>query len=385
MHLSIRANFPFRKNNSAWANRVVIACLLILLSTFAPTTLHAEDEWQGVARIVAVGDVHGDFDNFLAVLKAANVVNRRGNWIAGETHLVQTGDVPDRGPDTDRVIKLLQKLESQASKAGGKVHALIGNHEAMNMLGDLRYVHPGEYAALRTRDSRRLRDDFFARDIQQRLANFPEFVPDAEFRAQWDLEVPLGWVEHRIAWNPQGKFGSWVLKHNAIIKINRILFLHAGISSEFLGQNITTLNNQIRTELSSDASDTRGISEAESGPLWYRGLAMNTEDSELSLVEQILTTYDVDHIVIGHTPGLGTIVPRFSGKVINIDSGISAFYGGHQASLIIEDGKFTTLQRGVSIEIPIEQADTSEYFKKVSEFGSDAGALRERAATTVID
>ena len=74
----------------------------------------AEDQWQDVERIVAVGDIHGDYDNFLKVLQGADIVNRRGNWIAGETHLVQLGDVPDRGPDTSNVIALLKKLEKQA-------------------------------------------------------------------------------------------------------------------------------------------------------------------------------------------------------------------------------------------------------------------------------
>ena len=71
----------------------------LFLQLFASQLLFAaEDKWQDVERIVAIGDIHGDYDNFLKLLKEANVVNRRGNWIAGETHLVQLGDVPDRGP-----------------------------------------------------------------------------------------------------------------------------------------------------------------------------------------------------------------------------------------------------------------------------------------------
>ncbi len=67
------------------------------------------------------------------------------------------------------------------------------------------------------------------------------------------------------------------------------------------------------------------------------------------------------------------------------DSGISAFYGGHQANLIIEDGNFTTLQRGVPVEVPSGEADTTEYFNKVRDLSPDMSALRERAATTLID
>ena len=112
-----------------------------------------QDDWQGVARIVAIGDIHGDYDNYMAVLKNAGVVNRRGRWAAGKTHVVQVGDIPDRGPDTLKIIEHLQKLEKQAKKAGGRLHLLIGNHEHMNIMGDLRYVHPGEYEAFETRNS----------------------------------------------------------------------------------------------------------------------------------------------------------------------------------------------------------------------------------------
>ena len=68
-------------------------------------------------------------------------------WSGGATHLVQLGDVPDRAPDTRKILDLLMRLEPQARRAGGYVHALIGNHEAMNVYGDLRYVSEGEIAA----------------------------------------------------------------------------------------------------------------------------------------------------------------------------------------------------------------------------------------------
>ena len=127
------------------------ALVAITLPGLAATV---QDDWQGVERIVAIGDIHGDYDNYIEVLKNAGVINRRGRWSAGKTHVVQVGDIPDRGPDTLRIISHLQKLEKQASKAGGRLHLLIGNHEHMNITGDLRYVHPGEYEAFETRNSK---------------------------------------------------------------------------------------------------------------------------------------------------------------------------------------------------------------------------------------
>ncbi|HLE69128.1 MAG TPA: metallophosphoesterase, partial [Vicinamibacteria bacterium] len=94
-------------------------------------------EWIGVARIVAIGDVHGAFDNMVAVLKNAGILDEKLKWKGGKAHLVQNGDVVDRGPHSRKAMDLLMELEEQAEKAGGRVHVLIGNHEAMNLVGIL--------------------------------------------------------------------------------------------------------------------------------------------------------------------------------------------------------------------------------------------------------
>ena len=84
--------------------------------------------WEGVDRIVAIGDLHGDYDSYLSVLQSAGIVDEQAHWIAGQTHLVQTGDIPDRGPDTRRIITHMAGLAREAQKRGGRVHNLMGNH-----------------------------------------------------------------------------------------------------------------------------------------------------------------------------------------------------------------------------------------------------------------
>ena len=163
---------------------LLLAAVLVL----SGAAFAGQDTWTGVERIVAVGDVHGDFDQFVKVLRAAGVVDEKNNWKAGKTHLVQTGDVLDRGGNSRKAMDLLMKLETQAAKAGGAVHALIGNHEAMVLLGDWRYVHRGEVES---------------------------FGSAAAFRE---------------AMGPKGRYGRWIRSHNTIIRINDTVFVHAGIS-----------------------------------------------------------------------------------------------------------------------------------------------------------
>jgi len=123
----------------------------------------------------------------------------------------------------------------------------------------------------------------------------------------------------------------------------------------------------VRRELKGDLPEEPGLSEAQDGPLWYRGLASGDEQLEASHVDDVLAAFDVDKIVLGHTPGLGTIVPRFGGKVLIIDTGISKYYGSHLASLRIEEGNYFTIQNGEKILLPNTDSAMLSYFKHMAE------------------
>src|SRR5439155_12586418 len=178
--------------------RILVGLLAVLtLGAAAPAPPQAS--WDHVARLVVFGDLHGDYGKFHDMLTQAGLIDAHDKWSGGSTHLVQVGDVPDRAPDTRRILDLLIKLEPQARRAGGYVHALIGNHEAMNMEGDLRYTTPGEFAAFADKASARRRDAYYAATLAALKANPPAAgVPvfDADFRAKFDADHPLGWVEH---------------------------------------------------------------------------------------------------------------------------------------------------------------------------------------------
>ncbi|MEM8941938.1 MAG: metallophosphoesterase [Pseudomonadota bacterium] len=351
---------------------------ILLLLVYVPTLAVAadlQDEWSGVERVVTVGDVHGDYDGYINVLKDAGIVNRRGKWVAGETHLVQIGDVSDRGPDTAKIIRHLKKLEKQARKAGGYVHALIGNHEAMNMLGDLRYVHPGEYEALKSRKAKALRDAYYRQVVAYLEAQENGPIIDEAFETRWMEEHPLGYVEHRQHWDPSGEFGEWVLERNAAIKINDTLFLHAGLGPAYADLSIRQINKRIRSELANPAEFEDLMSESEEGPLWYRGLARPGEGAE-EYLDTLLLHFGVQRVVIGHTPGYGTIVPTINAKVLNTDSGIGAHYGGHEASLLIEGDRFYTRQRGETVPLPAPGESALEYLTEMARLKPDVRNLQ---------
>ncbi|HJT86886.1 MAG TPA: metallophosphoesterase [Bryobacteraceae bacterium] len=330
----------------------------LLLACIAPLLL-GQDTFQGVGRIVAIGDVHGDYDVFVGLLRSAELVNSRNQWTGGKTHLVQTGDVLDRGPASRKVMDLLMQLEPQARKAGGAVHALLGNHEAMNLYGDLRYVSGEEYESYRTADSAKLRDRYFERLWDQQKRQDPA-SDGAAFRDAFYSQHPLGWVEQREAFGPEGVYGRWLRRHPVIIKINDVLFLHGGISPKYASTSISVFNATVAGELRDFSKLANGMAMDPEGPLWYRGLIELPEPGLAAHVSEILERSGAHHIVIGHTV-TSEVLPRFGGKVIPIDVGLSRVFGGPPALLIIEGSNYYVLYRGQRIALPVDGGGLGAY------------------------
>ena len=302
--------------------------------------------------MVVIGDLHGDYAKFHDQLSQAGLIDAHDAWKGGSTHLVQLGDVPDRAPDTRRILDLLMRLEPQARRAGGYVHALIGNHEAMNMEGDLRYTTAGEFAAFADRDSPRRRDAYYVAVLAALKAHPPAAglpVLDAAYRAQFDTDHPLGWVEHQAAWSPGGVYGRWILTHSAIIRIDDTLYLHAGVSQEFQAFDMDVMNKAVIAALRHEPEVVGGPHDIlwnEQGPLWYRGLAQFSEADEAANVAAVLAHFGVRRIVIGHTKQYSMINSRFDGAVVLTDIAVKGGCLDPHAFLIKEGDALTAVYRG---------------------------------------
>lgn len=371
---------------------------LILIFILLPDLALAEArqiddyQWEGVERIVAIGDIHGDYDNYMATLQAAGLVDRKGKWAAGETHFVQVGDIPDRGPDTLKIIDHISQLAKQAKRKGGRVHSLIGNHEVLNVIGDLRYVHPGEYEAFAGRKSKSLRDRYYKLYMERYQQVDPEGfaqLPE-DFRAQWDKEHPLGWMEHRQAWDPQwnadAEYAKWVMEKKVAVRINDNLFLHGGISGFYCGNSLASLTERAVAEMANFDPQTQGILTDPNGPLWYRGLSGSTPGLAPSAtlpavpetVDAILANHGAKHIMVGHTPTMGVIWPEYDGKVVVIDIGMSAHYGGYIGYLEISpEGRFAGYQGG-KLPLPASDEERVAYLQKVIELEPENPYLKKR-------
>lgn len=331
--------------------RLWIWPLLVFAAALLPGAALPQER---AARIVAIGDLHGDHDAWRAIIKAAGLVDAKGRWTGGNATLVQMGDVVDRGPDSLKILRDLMKLQREAPKRGGKVIALVGNHEAMMMTGDLRYVHPGEYAAFADRDSKARRERAYESSKAAIEANYRAKVPTMTAEAikdEWFKKVPLGMLEHQAAWRPTGELGKWALANPAVVKLGDTLFVHGGISATYAGLPIDEINRQVSAALGAQDATPTAIINHPQGPLWYRGLidrgagdeatiAPNAPGTTMPLtidqeIDLVLTNYKVARIVVGHTPSREGILERASGKLWRIDSAISRAYEGKPTYLEI--------------------------------------------------
>ena len=351
-------------------------------------------------RIVAIGDIHGADAAFVSILEKAKLINTNQEWIAENTIFVQTGDVLDRGPGSRKAMDLLMNLEKQAPKKNGKVIALLGNHEVMNIIGDLRYVSAEDYASYSDSDSAKRQDaaykayvDFLKQRNEKLGVQPPAFTNEME--QDWKQKHPPGFIEHREAFSKKGTYGQWLRKHDAIAVLDGNVFLHGGISPAVKELSFDQINRKVHHELNdfdgcrdylltqkaalpfftvdevvSAANQelqiqkqkrAEGIGENNilqkcvsleswlimhpDGPLWFRGFAI-WDDSEGSRnIQDLISKYKVTRFITAHTvqPD-GQIHSRFNGQIFLIDTGMlsgSFFPGGRASALEINEGKVT--------------------------------------------
>ena len=351
-------DFALRRSMRGLLRAATVVSLISLLVACSP--LQPSDP-----RIVAIGDLHGDYGAFEEVMTRAGLMNEDGNWAGGRTLAVQVGDIADRGPDSRQIIEHLRRLQAQAEASGGQIIALVGNHEAMVMTGDVRYVHPGEYAAFVTQESAAERNRYWQKEKEgfaEWVRQQDEEVSDEEVRIRYFEMTPLGLAEHRAAWRPTGEIGAWVVKNHSVVTIDDTLFVHGGLSAKYTAYSLDDINNTAAKALNAQTRDREALIHDPLGPQWYRGLLREpcavaesgVDGAPLTIEEEldiVLAHFGVERIVVGHTPSIDGIKANHNGRVIQIDTGMSAHYGGTNSFLeITKKGVFAN-NDGVVVRI----------------------------------
>ena len=378
-------------------SRLLLAATLVGLAASCAMA----DEWtyDDAGRVVAISDPHGDFDAMVQTLQQAGVIDDQRNWLGVNTRLVITGDLLDRGPESRKIMDLVMQLEGQAAESAGQVHLLLGNHEVMNLIGDLRYVAPAEYAAFASDESAEEREAWFER----LLAAQGEDADELQVRATFDKMAPPGFFAHRKAFRPDGKYGSWLLQKPMIVVIDGTAFVHGGLSPRVAEWGLAGVNGGLGGELqryaealvvledggalmpwdnyyehdkilqaqmeamtlpaalAAAANTIIELADSEfnglDGPLWFRGNVACGALSGGDNLDAALQKIGAQRVVIGHTPTLTRrVLQRLDGRVVEIDTGmLNAYYKGSGNALQIENGVLTVINEdGTSNSPPID-------------------------------
>jgi hypothetical protein len=331
-------------------------------------------EWTGVERVVAVADLHGDFDRFVFILTHPQIglVDADLHWTGGQTHLVQLGDIMDRGSRAKDILDLLMRLEKEAAAAGGMVHVILGNHEEMNITGIAldypAYVTPEQFVDFLPDDYRTKRDAEYIKKLppeDRRRAEIEglDVHTDESYAGFWrkiiaakDPEAARAYV---LGFN--NACGDWLVKQNAVIKINDVVYAHGGITETLSKWPIREINQVMRSELEFFQGRMRSPQQFgkpfhpklvydPDSPLWFRGLATKNGAAAEAEIDRTLANLGARAIVVGHnyfsfnggsSPVLDRkSVSRFEDKVWIMDTGISGSYGGIPSALIYDHGEF---------------------------------------------
>ena len=366
-----------------------ILCLFLLCIALPSQAL--DWQWTGVNRIIAIGDTHGAYGSLVDILKHAGITDDKLDWQGGPAHLVIDGDTLDRGPGSRRIMELIMKLEPQAKAAGGMVHMVLGNHEVMNLTGDLRYVSKEEYASYADAE-----DPADRQAALDRFRNNNNTVDEEALLREFNRKYPPGFFGHQKMFSAQGRYGRWLADKPVLIKINDTLFVHGGLSKQVQGTNGNDINSAyskllheylddwsvlakagvlpvesdfyhhgsilkayLKQQADSGATETGSVHMAakqlltlNNSPLlgtgavfWYRGNVLCNEILAESELDMALQQFGAARLVVGHTPTYNRkVLSRFNGKLIRVDTGIlKSSYGGQSSAVIIEHDRVTAL------------------------------------------
>lgn len=344
-------------------------------------------------RTVAVTDVHGAYQSLIQVLQQSKVINDELHWSGKADVLVSIGDNVDRGPDSRKILDLLMRLEQEAKQSGDRVEVLLGNHEAMVIMSDLRYVSKAEYAAFIPDESKQYRQS-----IYEDYLEYSEQEENANSLKAFEEIYPPGYFGLVTNFAPDGHYGRWLLQKNVFTTLDNRTYVHGGISKQVLDLNLNEaeLNQRFRQDLtdystlyhqlidaglfkhyfnkldrkqvatalvegkiqsrslnkpSTIKKARRFLKVADSlmlttfGPIWYRGNIYCHSYSEQQTLNNALQRFGSKQVLVGHTPDKSRMVrSRFDNKLILLDTGmLRSHYHGHPSAVIIENNELQVL------------------------------------------
>ncbi|MEB2310953.1 MAG: metallophosphoesterase [Sorangiineae bacterium] len=270
------------------------------------------------ARLVAIGDLHGDLAQTRAALRLAGAIDEEDDWIGKSLIVVQTGDELDRGDDEEGIVALFESLAKKAERAGGRVVVLDGNHDVMNVQGDFRYVTRGGFIAF------------------ERFAPEPGAAPELE-------RFPVHARGRAAAMRPGGAFALRLAERNVIEVVGDTVFVHGGVLLRHLDYGVERINRETRAWMRGEGP-LPAVMNGEDAPTWARDYSQGEPSAEAcDELGRVLARLGAKRMVVGHTVQEAGITSACDERVWRIDVGLSRYYGGKTAVLEIDGDRVRPL------------------------------------------
>ncbi len=274
-------------------------------------------------RIVAFGDVHGDMAATRRALRLAGAIDDNDRWIGANLVVVQTGDQLDRGDEEQEILELFDRLRTEAAEAGGAFHALLGNHELMNVEGDLRYVTDGGFA-----------------DFEDAVEMDPDDPALAEFEPHQRARM--------AAFLPGRPFALMLAERDVIGRVGDNLFVHGGVLPEHVAYGVDAINDETRAWLRGEI-DYPDVLDGSDSPEWTRLFSDDPDEEACTVLAEVLASLDAKRMIMGHTVQDEGIASACDGLAWRIDVGLAARYGGPTQVLEIVGDSISVLHGEGSI------------------------------------
>jgi hypothetical protein len=267
---------------------------------------------QQYSRICVLGDLHGDKDNAKKALIKAKLIDNNDNWIGGNSFLIQMGDQVDalcrklkckakNYMDTE-VISYIDSLQSKANNKGGRVLSILGNHEIMNVQGDINFVSKSDIDRIGGKDKR---------------------------------------IELFKAGN---KLSKRLSKRPLIYKYKDYLFCHGGLTMSMLNKySVEQMNHMTEEWLLGNKSMPNFLNDMDS-PIWSRKYTIEPEIYHKEL-DEVLKITETKMMFVGHTV-IDRIKSRYNNKLWMTDVGISDKFQGTAIEILeieLDSGKINII------------------------------------------
>jgi hypothetical protein len=264
-------------------------------------------------RIVVFGDIHGDYNSTINLFITAKLIapthKEKYKWIGGTTYVVQIGDQIDKcrplpgmkcdNPGTTyndensdiKIMEFFNDMSLQAMNNGGAVISLLGNHELLNVLGQMNYVsHLG-------------------------IKGFENYIDHTNPKRKFDN----GRLARMHAFTPGNNLAKMMgCTRMTCVIIGSNLFVHAGITNSLLNElnisdvsDLENINIQIRKWLLGllDQNYVENVIKYSNNSMFWsrllgsipQGVSLNDPICKNAL-KNVFSVIKIGSMIIGHTP-----------------------------------------------------------------------------------